>query len=133
MPGDDPLDAGLDARPQAVKTGMLATAGIVRALSEGLAGYTAPIVVDPVLASTSGAGLLDAAGVRVLRARLLPLATVVTPNLFEASVLTGRAEPHDSATVADMMNALLDLGPDWVVLVSARGRPCQPSGMTYTR
>ena len=71
---------------QAVKIGMLATAASVRAVTECLAPHTQlPLVLDPVLVSSSGGPLLDLEGREGLVAQLLPLATVVTPNLPEAA------------------------------------------------
>ena len=71
---------------------MLATseiAGIVADFLLTLPRSTCPVVLDPILRSSSGAELLDPAGIRLLRSRLLPLATVVTPNRSEAALLTG--------------------------------------------
>ena len=71
----------------AVKTGMLATAAIVEAVCEALEAQPGPpLVVDPVIAATSGRRLLDEDGVRVMGDRLLRRARVVTPNRFEAEV-----------------------------------------------
>jgi len=79
-----------ELRPAAVKTGMLFSAEIVRAVADFLKAKTRnPLVVDPVMTSTSGATLLKPAAIRTLRERLLPLATLVTPNLDEAETLTG--------------------------------------------
>ncbi len=80
-------DIGADA----IKTGMLANAAIVRVVAETLADYAAgiPLVVDPILLSTSGAALLSPAAEKTLIKRLIPLATVVTPNIPEAKRLTG--------------------------------------------
>ena len=77
----------------AVKTGLLPGAGAVEVVAEALAAKTPalPLVVDPVLASTSGTVFLDRRGLEVLRKRLLPLATLVTPNWPEAAALFG---PH---------------------------------------
>jgi hydroxymethylpyrimidine/phosphomethylpyrimidine kinase len=87
------LDAvATDLLPRAVKTGMLATAEIVAAVAAGLARHRLPnYVLDPVLVATSGGRLLEPAGEPLLRARLLPLAELVTPNLDEAEALTGAA------------------------------------------
>ena len=77
-------------RPSAVKTGMLYSAPIIRVVAgffQRRAGV--PLVVDPVMVSTSGARLLKPEAVRVLCADLLPLATLVTPNLDEAEILCG--------------------------------------------
>ena len=76
---------------RAVKTGMLATAAIVEAVCEALEAYPAPpLVVDPVIAATSGRRLLDEDAVALVRDRLLRRARVVTPNRFEAEVLADR-------------------------------------------
>jgi len=77
-------DIGVDA----VKTGMLGSGAVAAAVADALAGI-GPLVVDPVVRSTSGAALVDDAGLDVYRGRLLPLATLVTPNFAEAAVLTG--------------------------------------------
>ena len=73
----------------AAKTGMLSTGPIVDAVCRQLERLAVRPVVDPVLASTSGSRLLDEDGIRRVRARLLPLAAVVTPNRLEAERLSG--------------------------------------------
>lgn len=105
------LDAVLDdLAVGAAKTGMLHTAGVVEVVAERLRRRPLPhLVVDPVLVSTSGVPLLDADGVRALRAVLLPLATLVTPNLHEAETLTGRPV-RDVTGMRDAARALVDLG-----------------------
>lgn len=75
--------------PAAVKTGMLLSAENVRAVANVLKSRRRPpLVVDPVMVSTSGARLLAPAALKVLEEQLLPLATLVTPNLHEAEILT---------------------------------------------
>ena len=76
--------------PAAVKTGMLYSAPITRAVARLLRRRGVPVVVDPVMVATSGARLLEPAAIKVLCAELLPLATLVTPNLREAEILTGK-------------------------------------------
>ncbi len=84
-----------DLPPAALKTGMLAEAGIVRLVAKAIReNEWAPLVVDPVMVSTSGHRLLTLEAEDVLRDSLLPLAAIVTPNLDEAAILTGRAV-HD--------------------------------------
>jgi hydroxymethylpyrimidine/phosphomethylpyrimidine kinase len=79
-----------DVEIAAVHIGMLGSGKVVRAVAEFLAEHKLPnVVLDPILKSSSGADLLDVAGVRLLIEKLLPLATVVTPNVDEASALTG--------------------------------------------
>jgi hydroxymethylpyrimidine/phosphomethylpyrimidine kinase len=79
-----------DIPPDAVKTGMLANAEIIRVVAERVRSLHLPnLVVDPVMVAKSGDRLLREDAVDALRALLLPLATVVTPNIPEAEVLTG--------------------------------------------
>jgi hydroxymethylpyrimidine/phosphomethylpyrimidine kinase len=80
-----------ELRPAAVKTGMLFSAEIVRVVADFFKTQKClPLVVDPVMISTSGASLLKPAASKMLREQLLPLAMLVTPNLDETEVLTGR-------------------------------------------
>lgn len=103
-------DIGVDA----VKIGMLGSAGTVDAVVEALAQVgEAPIVVDPVMVAESGAILLDPGAHRALVERLLPLATVVTPNIPEARALTGLGE---AATQEELARAVLELGLKAVVV-----------------
>jgi hydroxymethylpyrimidine/phosphomethylpyrimidine kinase len=93
-----------DLHPDAAKSGMLANAPVVRVVAAALRTHAIRwYVLDPVIVSSSGTALLDRDGVRALRRDLLPLATVVTPNLAEASALTG--EPVNS--IASMRRAAL--------------------------
>jgi hydroxymethylpyrimidine/phosphomethylpyrimidine kinase len=100
-----------DLAPAAWKTGMLGDERVVAAVAEGLRRHRAAnLVVDPVMRSTSGRRLLSGAGTDALRALLLPLAAVVTPNLEEAAALTGRpAGSIEEAREAGW--ALCALGP----------------------
>lgn len=94
------LDAVLDDIAwDAVKTGMLGTAGVVRVVADRLRERPdLPVVVDPVLVSKSGHALLEPAAREVLARELLPLALVVTPNAHEASALAGfPVQSHDDA------------------------------------
>jgi hydroxymethylpyrimidine/phosphomethylpyrimidine kinase len=89
----------------AVKIGMLAHAGIVAAVADVLARHpTLPVVLDPVLASTSGKVLLEPDGMRLMIERLLPRADLVTPNLPELALLTGTRD------FAESVEALVQLG-----------------------
>lgn len=79
-----------DIRPDAVKIGMVSSANLIRTIAERLTYYGATnIVVDPVMVATAGSKLIESDAVAVLKKELLPLATVVTPNLPEAEVLSG--------------------------------------------
>ena len=78
--------------PAAVKTGMLYSARIIGAVAKFFSGrrHSPPLIVDPVMISTSGSQLLKLGATKILCAELLPLATLVTPNLPEAEALLGR-------------------------------------------
>ena len=86
----DQIDAVFeDIRPDAVKIGMVSSAELIKVIAERLAYYKAEnIVVDPVMVATSGSALMKTDAVSVLTRELLPLATLVTPNIPEAEVLS---------------------------------------------
>jgi hydroxymethylpyrimidine kinase/phosphomethylpyrimidine kinase len=104
-----------DRPPDAVKVGMVFNAAAVKAVSRMIALYRlSPVVVDPVLRASTGSLLLEPDAVRVMRERLLPLATVVTPNLQEAELLTGKRV----RTLKEMERAALEIfrmGPRVVI------------------
>ena len=79
-----------DIRPDAVKTGMVASIGLIEVIAERLKFYAADnIVVDPVMVATSGAKLISDDAVESLKEKLLPIASVITPNIPESEVLSG--------------------------------------------
>jgi len=80
-----------DIRPDAVKTGMLPSASLMKAVAERLSFYEAKnVVVDPVMVATSGASLMQSEALKAMKEYILPLATVITPNIPEAEALTGK-------------------------------------------
>lgn len=92
-----------DIRPDAVKTGMVASIGLIEVIAQKLQEYHAEnIVVDPVMVATSGSRLISDDAIGALKERLLPLATVLTPNIPEAEVLSGMAirTPDDMVAAA---------------------------------
>ncbi|QFS83777.1 Hydroxymethylpyrimidine/phosphomethylpyrimidine kinase [Roseivivax sp. THAF40] len=105
-----------DIAVDAVKIGMLGSAAIIEAVAAALDGLAAPLVLDPVMVAKGGDRLLATNAVEALRDRLLPIATLITPNLPEAADLLGT----DAARTRDAMEAqaaaLLALGPDAVLL-----------------
>lgn len=105
-----------DIPPDALKTGMLADADLATTAADCIRsfGWT-PLVVDPVMIATSGDRLLSVDAERVIRDRLLPLATLVTPNLDEAALLTG-LEVRDVAQMERAAIVLLDSGVAAVLL-----------------
>lgn len=132
VPGIAPVRAALvraqmtavlaDAGTDAVKIGMLATAPVVRAVAAALAQRgSAPVVLDPVLRSSTGRALLDAAGTRALVAALLPLADLITPNLPEAEALLGR-RVRGVAGMKAAARQLRDLGARAVLLKGGHRR-----------
>lgn len=104
-------DLGVDA----VKTGMLSSPDLVSAVASRLRGLDAPLVVDPVGVSKHGDPLLRADAVEVLRRELIPLATVVTPNLPEVEQLTG-VRVSSEGELRRGADAVLALGPRWVLV-----------------
>ncbi len=94
--------------PAAVKTGMLYSTEIIHAVVEFFQTHRRlPLVVDPVMISTSGSKLLKPSAIKLLKTGLLPLATLVTPNLDEAAILTGRKlkSPEDLRWAARKIHA----------------------------
>ncbi|MEU2620162.1 bifunctional hydroxymethylpyrimidine kinase/phosphomethylpyrimidine kinase [Streptomyces sp. NPDC007157] len=104
-------DIGVDA----VKTGMLASAELVETVAELIAGTDAPVVVDPVGVSKHGDSLLAASALDSVRTRLLPLATVATPNLDEVAQLTG-LKVESETELRRAAAAVLSYGPKWVLI-----------------
>ncbi|HVE98300.1 MAG TPA: bifunctional hydroxymethylpyrimidine kinase/phosphomethylpyrimidine kinase [Mycobacteriales bacterium] len=104
-------DIGVDA----VKVGMLATAEVADAVADELAQVSAPVVVDPVCASKHGDALIAADALDVLRRRVIPLATVVTPNLAEVAALTG-VEVRAAADLRAAAEAVHALGATWTLV-----------------
>jgi hydroxymethylpyrimidine/phosphomethylpyrimidine kinase len=104
-------DVGVDA----AKTGMLFSRAVVEAVADFLEAHPVPLVVDPVMVASSGAQLLEADAVDALVSRILPLATVVTPNLAEARVLAGR-----DGTKAELAEAIPARA---VVVTGGHGEP----------
>ncbi|MFJ8000585.1 bifunctional hydroxymethylpyrimidine kinase/phosphomethylpyrimidine kinase [Streptomyces sp. NPDC096310] len=104
-----------DIGVQAVKTGMLSSAVLVDAVAELLAGTGVPVVVDPVGVSKHGDPLLAASALDGVRQRLLPTATVATPNLDEVAQLTG-VRVADEADLRLAAHALLEFGPRWALI-----------------
>lgn len=103
---------------RAAKTGMLYSREIIHAVAEAWSERRdVPLVVDPVMVATSGAGLLREDAVEALRAELIPLATVLTPNLPEAEILLGRR----IRTADELRDAALRIGEKYGVACVAKG------------
>ena len=99
-----------DIRPEAVKIGMTMNSGIVEAIAERLRFHHASnVVLDPVMVSTSGCELIDGTAQAALMKELMPLATIVTPNLPEAEVLCG----HKISGEAGMEEAAREIAANY--------------------
>lgn len=105
-----------DIRVDGVKIGMLGSAAIARAVAGVLRDRPAPVVLDPVMVASSGDALASADLAGAMMADLLPLVTVLTPNLAEATVLLGGAMATDRAGMAAQAQALLAIGAQAVLL-----------------
>jgi hydroxymethylpyrimidine/phosphomethylpyrimidine kinase len=134
-------DIGVDA----AKTGMLFSRTLIETVADFLEQHPVPLVVDPVMVASSGAQLLEDEAVETLAERLLPLATVVTPNLAEAQVLAGakqqtvtkfdtaaRANEADGSAVFDKQQTVTKselaerihaLGAAAVIVTGGHGEP----------
>jgi len=99
-------DIGVDA----IKIGMLANEAVVNVVADSLQGITMPIVLDPVMIATSGDLLIEEGAVWALMQRLLPMASVITPNVPELVALT-ETEVEDEADMLLAAQELLNLGP----------------------
>jgi hydroxymethylpyrimidine/phosphomethylpyrimidine kinase len=105
-----------DFRIGAVKLGMLANAEVIHAVADALEFHRPPrIVLDPVMVATSGALLLEPDALDAMIGRLLPLATIITPNIPEAEVLLGHVIA-DGAAADTALDGLLALGTNAVLL-----------------
>ncbi|MEI5908698.1 bifunctional hydroxymethylpyrimidine kinase/phosphomethylpyrimidine kinase [Bacillus spongiae] len=105
-----------DIHVDAVKIGMLSTAEIIEAVTTEISKRKIKsVVVDPVMVSTSGHSLLDPAAVHMLKKKLLPLATVVTPNIAEAEVLVNQ-KIRNKVEMEEACQRIHEMGPGTVLL-----------------
>ena len=117
-----------DLEPVAVKTGMLSSPDIVRLVAHKARQYDwRTLVVDPVMVASSGARLLKDEAIETYRSELLPLATVTTPNLPEATELSG-IEISTTFEAKDAARKIHDLGVDFVVVKGGHMESLDESG-----
>ena len=100
----------------AIKIGMLGNAASVEAVASSLPESMPPMVIDPVLAASSGGILLDDDGVEAMRRLLLPRTTLFTPNIPEAAALLKEPAADDVTTMIEQAQRLLNMGPRAVLL-----------------
>ncbi len=121
------IDAVLsDLNVGAIKIGMLATPEIIQTVADGIASFSGPIVLDPVMIAKSGDALLAREAVQTLRDVLLPRATVLTPNLPEAACLLECMVAETPAEMAQQGAALCGLGAQAILMKGghAEGAVC---------
>jgi hydroxymethylpyrimidine/phosphomethylpyrimidine kinase len=129
------MQAALTAgRIAAIKIGMLATAGTVEGVANVLTAHPhIPVVLDPVIASTSGTRLLSDAGIECLKRRLLPLSSLVTPNRPELGILTGAGPACSDAEMAGLVARLLDRGSANVLVKGGHSEGPQSIDTLYAK
>lgn len=111
------IKAAFDTRPlDAIKIGMLGTQATVEAVAEALTSRRIPIIIDPVLVSSSGGILLDEGGRAALLQKLFPTATLITPNVLEVAALLGEAVATDEVALLEQGRRLLDFGSQAILL-----------------
>jgi len=117
------IEAAFETRAvDAIKIGMLGNRACVEAVAASVGMQPAiPVVLDPVLSSSSGGVLLDEGGITALKERLLPRATIATPNLPEAAVLLGEDPPADDAALVAQARRIVELGAQAVLLKGGHG------------
>lgn len=100
-----------DIRPDAVKIGMVSSTGLIETIADRLKFYEAKnIVVDPVMVATSGSRLLEVDAVETLKEKLLPIATVITPNIPEAEILSNMKIHNEEEMIAAAKKIYKNLG-----------------------
>ncbi|HTC14208.1 MAG TPA: hydroxymethylpyrimidine/phosphomethylpyrimidine kinase [Steroidobacteraceae bacterium] len=129
------IEAALANTPAAVKIGMLGSAAIVASVARVLlaAARQLPLVLDPVLRSSSGGELLDTAGRGLLLRELLPHARLLTPNIPEAAVLLGAPCAVTAAQLLEQAHALLALGAQAVLLKGGHAHGAQATDLLLLR
>lgn len=106
-----------DLEVTAVKVGMLASRNVIEAVAKGLECRSGPpVVVDPVMVSSSGDVLIERNAEDALRELVIPRATLLTPNLHEAARLLGGSEARDERALLTQAESLLALGPKSVLV-----------------
>lgn len=118
----------------AIKTGMLANADIILAVAESLKHYSSiPFVLDPVMVATSGDRLLTEDAVENLIKDLLPLATLITPNLHEAAALLNQPLAKDRKTMQVQGEKILSLGAKAVLMKGGHSTDDQATDLLITQ
>ena len=105
-----------DIKPKAVKIGMVNDAETIKAIADALADYDIEhIVADPVMVSTSGSKLMQDDAIKVFIEKLLPMSTLITPNIYEAEILAGKKITDEDA-MNDVAGEILSKGAEAVLI-----------------
>ena len=111
-----------DLHPQAIKVGMVNDAETIRAIATTLCRYPLPpMIIDPVMVSTSGSRLMEPDALSLFQATLLPLSTLLTPNIPEAELLVGRPI-HGLEDMKAAARQILQMGPKAVLVKGGHGQ-----------
>ncbi len=110
-----------DLAVSAIKIGMLSRSGTISVIADALAKSAIPVVLDPVMIAASGDALLRPAAVLTLRRKLMPLATLITPNLHEAAALTGLSMAQDEKAMEAQARMLIASGAQAVLIKGGHG------------
>jgi hydroxymethylpyrimidine kinase/phosphomethylpyrimidine kinase len=97
------------------KTGMLSSSEIITKVAELVREYKIPLIIDPVMAAEAGGSLLKSDAVKTLKEELIPLATIITPNIHEAEVLSG-LRIHDMEDAKESARSIVDSGANAVII-----------------
>lgn len=119
-----------DIAPSIIKVGMLANSEIVNAVADALVGYDIPIILDPVMVSSSGHRLLSTEAQDVIKQRLLPMTKLITPNIPEMEALTAMpiSTPEQKTQAA---NYLISLGAQAILLKGGHEDGCVKTDTLY--
>ena len=122
-----------DIHISAIKTGMLATADVIHAVAAVLNQYAAiPLVLDPVMIATSGDRLLAEDAVHVLIEKLIPLSTLLTPNLLEAAALLNTSVAQTQTQIQRQAEQLLALGAKAVLIKGGHAQGAEANDFLLT-
>lgn len=122
-----------DINVGAIKTGMLATADIIDAVADSLKYYAhIPLVLDPVMVATSGDRLLAEDAIKTLIEKLIPRATILTPNLLEAAALLNKPVAKSIDEMKEQAKLLLTMGTQSVLLKGGHGEGEQATDLLLT-
>jgi len=106
-----------DVRVDAIKIGMVCNAAIAEVVADRLQQYArCPVILDPVMVAKSGDHLLNSDAIDTIKNRLVPISTLITPNLPEAGLLLGRGVPYSMDGMYGALTPLSLLGASWVLL-----------------